>query len=274
MKKYIVFAMLILAILNINAQKKEKIKGNKIITKEYQELGNFNALEIGDNLEVKLTQGNSNSYNLETDENLVDVINIKVVDDVLKIYTSKNITSSKKILIHLTINNINSIVIKDNVDLETDHEIMLSQLSFSAYGKAKFELDLSCENTNFDINDDTSGKFVLNGKNAEMNVDNSASLKGIATLDSLNVKLNEKAQLNLKGNTDFISINSNEKSEFKANDLITSIANVNLSGKTEIYLYVSKLLTLYAKDESIIHLFGNPELEVEGLKDKSQIVKK
>lgn len=268
------FVVLFFAILNINAQKKDKIKGNKIIAKEYQELGNFNTIEISDNVEVKLTQGNSNSYNLETDKNLIEVINFKVVDDVLKIYTSKNITSSRKLLIYLTINNINSIVIRDDVEIETENQLKLSQLSFTAYDKAKFELDLNCENLNFDMNDNVSGKFVLNGKNAEIKVDNSASVKGVATLDSLNVKLNEKSKLNLKGEASLIILSSNGNSDFKAEDLITSNANVNISEKTEISLYVSKLITLYAKDDSVINLFGNPEMKVEGLNHNSKIIKK
>ena len=274
MKKYVFFIVLFMTVLNIYAQKKDKIKGNKIIVKEYQELGNFKTLEISDNVEVKLTQGNSNSYILKTDKNLVEVINFKVVDDVLKIYTSNNITSSKKLIIYLTINNINSIVIRDDVEFETDNQLKLSQLSFTAYDKAKFELDLSCENSNFNINDNASGKFVLIGKNAEMNVDNSASLKGEATLDSLNVKLNEKANLNLKGNLNTIVLNSKGNSDLKANNLISSTAAVNISEKAAVYLYVSKLLVLYAEDDSVIRLIGNPELKIDGLNHNSQIIKK
>ena len=57
MKKYSVLMLLLFTTLVAVAQKKEKIKGSKIVTIEQKEIGNFETIEISDNIEVYLEKG-------------------------------------------------------------------------------------------------------------------------------------------------------------------------------------------------------------------------
>ena len=98
MKKITIITVLFLCSIFIHAQKKAKIKGNKIVTEVSKDiLESFNAIEIDDNLKVNLRQGDQNSYFLMADENLIDVIQFTVKDSILKVYTSSKIVSRKKL---------------------------------------------------------------------------------------------------------------------------------------------------------------------------------
>ena len=85
-----IFILLVLCAFTVSvvAQKKPKLKGNKMVTDVFNTLDEFNAIEISDNLKVNVLQAANNGYHLIADENLVGDINIQVVDSVLKIYTS------------------------------------------------------------------------------------------------------------------------------------------------------------------------------------------
>ncbi|MFB0911103.1 MAG: DUF2807 domain-containing protein, partial [Flavobacterium sp.] len=56
-KKYTVIILIALSSTLAFAQKKEKIKGSKTVTTELRETGNFEVLEVEDNLEVYLEKG-------------------------------------------------------------------------------------------------------------------------------------------------------------------------------------------------------------------------
>lgn len=97
MKKIILMLILAICVSNVFAQKKEKLKGNKIVTDVFNTLEGFNAVDIGDNLKVTISQAGNNGYHLMADENLVSDINFQVIDSVLKIYTTSNIVSKKNL---------------------------------------------------------------------------------------------------------------------------------------------------------------------------------
>src|SRR6187402_1871009 len=78
-------------------QNKEKIKGSKNVIEKPIEIGEFTALEIEDNLTVFLEKGAKNEIKVETDDNLQEVITFDIKEKSLRIYTSKEISSYKKL---------------------------------------------------------------------------------------------------------------------------------------------------------------------------------
>ena len=57
MKKHTALFLLLLVTTLTFAQKREKVKGSKIVTTSIKETGNFDAIEVDDNLEVYLEKG-------------------------------------------------------------------------------------------------------------------------------------------------------------------------------------------------------------------------
>ena len=69
MKNLVLVCIALFLSVTLSAQKKEKIKGNKIVTDVYKTLEDFHAIEIADNLKVNITQSQENGYHLKADEN-------------------------------------------------------------------------------------------------------------------------------------------------------------------------------------------------------------
>ena len=105
MKKYSVLILLLFATTLTLAQKKEKIKGSKIVTIEQKEIDSFDNIEISDNLEVFLDRGEKCELKIEADDNLHDIITIDLTAKTLRINTSKTATNYKKLIVRITYSN-------------------------------------------------------------------------------------------------------------------------------------------------------------------------
>ena len=89
-KSILLFALLILTSLSF-AQKKDKIKGSKIVTIEQKQIESFTGIEVNDNIEVMLISGSECGIEIEADDNLHDVIDFSLSGSTLRIATLKDL---------------------------------------------------------------------------------------------------------------------------------------------------------------------------------------
>ncbi|GEQ86076.1 hypothetical protein ULMS_15840 [Patiriisocius marinistellae] len=274
MKKTITYLFIILGLMSCNAQKLPKIKGDKNVRDVYKTLEEFNAIEIEGNFDVTFTKGDTNEYHLRADENLVSVIDFQVFDGVLKIKPLYNITASKKLEIDITYNNVNAITLRGDIDLESKNKLDFDILTFTAFDDVDFDLDMNVNDATFILNNNTKGDVQLKGLKSRMIFNNNAYLKGDITLEELDVEINERSDVSLDGDVINLKLKATGNTDVKSKDLKAEFANLIASGKADIYVFASKELQLYAQGKSYIYVYGNPDIKVEGLNDKSQIIKK
>jgi hypothetical protein len=79
MKKIILLIVLVFATSFAYSQKKEKIKGSKIVTTKIKKIESFTTLEVADNLEIFLVKGNEFGIEIEADDKwfYLAIINLK-----------------------------------------------------------------------------------------------------------------------------------------------------------------------------------------------------
>jgi len=256
------------------SQKKDKIKGSRVLAKESDKLDDFHVIEVSDNLEVTIFKGNRNSYELQADDNLIDVLKFEIDDDVLKIYSTKKITSSKKIEIQVNFEDLAAVVIKDDAKLFSKNTIEFRTFSLESRDDSFFDLDIEVDSLVLNLFSNSSGKLNLKGEKASIDLEDKTQLKGNIVLDSLTMGMNEKSLAKVSGDVIDLKLDAKGSSTLKAENLKVSTANLNISNSSDISIFVSKELRLYASDKSSINLYGNPELEVDALNDQSKIVKK
>jgi hypothetical protein len=256
------------------AQKKSKIKGNKLVTDVYMELGDFNAIEIGDNLNVNLTQSLANGYHIKADENLIPVVKFELLDSVLRIYTTAKITKNKKLEINLNFKDISQLVLKDDAEVKSLNKLDFRNLDFIALNNASYDLDIKADSSSFTLEKSTKGKLLLAGFESIMTLNENAYLKGTISLEFADILINKRSDMNLSGDIENLNLTATGSADIKAKNLKTSYTNLKSSNTSDIHVYVSKELVIYAKGKSSIYVYGNPEIKVDGLNDKSQIIKK
>jgi len=274
MRTLIITGVVILLSLNLNAQKKEKIKGNKEVIEVFDNLYAFNEVIISDGLHINIMQSTSEGFRLKTDSNLINTIKFEVVDSVLQIYTSSKITSSKSLEIYLTCKELNKITLLNDAELIGQNVINGEDLLLLCFDGSKFDLDVNSKVFTLQLNNASKGKLNLRSINTAMVLNDSSFLNGSISIDNLDLTLNKKADMTIEGNCDNLNLMTSGSTDVKAKNLLATNININASNSSDIYVRASKSLSLYAKGKSNVYVYGNPEIKVEGLNDKSQIIKK
>ena len=273
--KKIVIVIIVLFSLQITAQKKLKIKGDKdvVTTTHFIEKG-FNAIEIDDALEVSLNHGLTNSYVLTTDKNLQDIVQFSVNDSVLKIYTSNKITSSKKLEISLSFTNLEHITIKNDAEVKGEGVFESTVMYINAFNSSKFELDIKAEEVIVTMQRNAGGKLKTSSTNTTIMMTDRTDLKASVIANKTTVTLTKTAQLDLSGDSDMVAFNLKDSSKLDAKKMKASSADLYTSNNSDVYVYAGRNLELYAQGKSNVYVYGNPKIEVKGLTDKSKIIKK
>ena len=107
-----------------------------------------------------------------------------------------------------------------------------------------------------------------------MILNDNAFLKGDFVTDDLDLTVNKRADLDIKGDATNLKLTATGSSDIKAKKLRATYADLNASNSADIYVNATKELKVYTKGKSYVYVYGNPEIKIDGLNDKSKIIKK
>ena len=199
----------------------------------------------------------------------------------------KDKISGNKIVVDVfkTLEGFNKLQIEDNLKvniaqtldngyhLKTD-ENLVEVVRFEVIDDAKFDLDITTETAMLFLNNGTKGDLLLKGNKVKMILNENAYLKGDLVSDELEITVNKRADLDLSGDVTHLQLTATGSSDIKAKKLRTTYANLNGSNSADIYINTTKELELYMQGKSDVYVYGNPEIKVTGMNDKSKIIKK
>ena len=275
MKKTLIFLLAIGLCSFTYAQKKPKVKGNKEVIQVIREIPeDFNALEIDDGLKINLSQGVENGYILNVDSNLVDVLQFFVVDSVLKVYTTNNIVSSKKVEITMTVKGLEHLILKNDAEVEGEGPFNSERFYISGYNSSRLDLDVRAEDVTVTLHRNAGGKLRVTSENTTIIMNDRTDLKAYAVSDNIRVTVNNSADLDLDGDAEYAAFNLKESSTLNARKMKVRSADLYTSNKSDVYVNATKTLEVYAKGSSNVYVYGNPKLEIKGFTDKSKIIKR
>ncbi len=283
MKKFILLLVLPIFSFSSFSQEKPKIIGDRNVTTTTQNIREvFSAIEVDDGLKVELIQGAENSYILTTDENLQDVIKFEVSGNVLRISKTSEITSSEKLEIVLSFNNLNEIVLKNNAEVYADTKIKTNHMQINAYNSSVFDLDLISEEHKHEhkhgvavvMGDNAYGKLKAQIQTVTLALSDNASLVADISTDKTTVELINSAKLNLDGNSDKVEFYAKDSSELDARKMKASSAKLIVSDNAQVHLDARKYLDLQAENNCNIFLYSTPDKEVKKITDSALITMK
>jgi len=79
MKKALLLITFLLPFVILAQEKKEKVKGSKIVELKSQMVEAFTSIEVGDFFEVELVEKSTPSISIDADNNFHQFINVKVL---------------------------------------------------------------------------------------------------------------------------------------------------------------------------------------------------
>ena len=275
MKKLTFLLMLSFISIVSFAQKKPKIKGDKNVTTIANNITKeFNAIEIADELKVTLVPGLLNNYTLTSDKNLQGVIEFKVEEGVLRIYSTSQITGSKKLDIKVTFRSLEKIDLMNDAQVKVEGMLESNSLFINADNSSKFDLEVKTKDISINMLGNAKGKLKARTDNTVIVMGDKSDLNADITTNKMSVDLTKSAKLDLRGNSDDLTFKATDSSEMDAKKMKVSSANINVSSNAKVHVDVKKNLTIFAKDKSSVFLYSEPKIDIEKLADKAEILKR
>ena len=272
------FTSLIILLLSttlVFSQKAEKIKGSKVVTSSIQQVKPFTMIEVEDNIEIYLEKGVKSEIKIEADDNLHDVINLKVENNILIISTSKEIQGFKKLTVKVTYtNDLNLITTKDESIVTAIQEIILDTVTFKSLDKSKLFLNVNAGNFNLLADDKSKIELNLKSETAFVELSKNSSLKALINSAELKCDLYQKSSAIIEGDSDNSMIRIDNLAELNARKFNSKTSDLTIEGKANCSLLVENNFILDANDNSEISIYGNPKIEIRKFSGEAKLLKK
>lgn len=268
------FLIAFLGVQTATAQKKPKIKGNRIVAPYKAPLEAFHKIVLSEDLKVHIVAADSTYVAILADDNLPPVFKFEVKDSTLHLQTYYTITAAKQL----------------DITIFTPH---LSALQLQA-GEAAVTLDPRFSSVSLTAIEDTqmavtgqvaqlqmtlSGKAFasVNALTDQMSIE--MSDRATATLstevrNNATLSLQDKAGVQWNGSAAHLAASLQGNTQLSASELLLKEAMVNAAGDAKIDLYVADHLSYFAKENSQLDLFGLPRVDLLEFSGRAQLRKK
>ena len=274
MKISYLFVLFLLTTMAIG-QNKVKLKGSKIVTEKPKEIEAFTALEIEDNLTVYLTKGPKNEIKTEADDNLHENISFDIKEKTLRIFTPKEASSFKKLIVRVTYtNDLRLVVAKNSSTINAIEAVQLDDITFSSFDFAKLYLNVNSKK--FTLLSDDKSKIELNLKSekTKIKLSKNAQIKALLSTTDLAFDLYQKTTAAIEGDATNAIIRLDNNAEFTGSKFTVKNADVTTESEAVCSILAETTLVVDAIDTSKINILGAPKIEIRKFLGGAQLIKK
>ena len=257
------------------SQSSEKIKGSRNVTSKTTEINPFNRIVIGDNFKINLKQGELPSVQIDTDDNLHDVITFNVLEGSLNFETNKRITSSKKMEITIIYrDSLNIIELKEDAELTASNTIEVQDLILRAKESTKAFLTIEAENFQYIGEGKTKAELNITAQSTVLNLNDNTAIEALVNSKTIAIDMLQRTNARLEGDTDKLIVNIDNSSTLKAEKLTTKTCNLNAKGRADVYIEVTKNFIIEASGTTETYIYGNPKIELKKFENEAILRKK
>ncbi|SHJ11265.1 Putative auto-transporter adhesin, head GIN domain [Arenibacter nanhaiticus] len=255
------------------AQRKPKIKGNRVVTEVVESLPAFTALRLEDNLDIVLQKGSSTGYNITADENLIGVLKLEVIADTLAISSFYKITSSKKLNIVIDFVNLNAIALYDG-KLEIKDHFTTDHLMVNTYGNSKLELNASAQQVDINMKDRSWGNYNIVSDSLYLFMDDKSDLKLFTSNKSQYITLKNNSKADIGGTVDSCHLQLTESASLKASESQATTVVANVSGTTTAKINAATTIHLSSRDDAKTYIYGDATMTLKDFLGTSELYKR
>jgi hypothetical protein len=275
MKKISILCFLFISALTYG-QKKEKVKGSKIVKLEQKQIDNFESIEVEDNLEVFLLKGNESSFEIEADDNLIEFIEYELTGNNLKVFTTKDLSSYKKLSVRITYTDkFNMIIAKDETNVTSLSDLILDNITFKCYDYSKLFLNAKTKDFTLMANDKSKVELNLKSDKTAIDVSKSAYIKALISSIDMRFDMYQKSSAEVEGDIINLKLRLDNNTEFIGKKLIAKNALLETNGYSKNSITISNIATIDASGNSEIELYGEPtKIEIKRFTESASLLKK
>jgi hypothetical protein len=274
MKKILFITLLFLSSFAFS-QKKEKVKGSKIVTTEIKKIESFDALEVTDNIEVFLIKGNECGLEIEADDNLHDAIEGVIAGSTLRLSTLKNAFGYKKLSIRVTYtNDFKMVVLRNEASVTALAEVELDNITFKTFDSSKLFINSKSKNISLYMDDKSKAELNSKAENTIVNLTKNTSLKALITSTNMTFDMYQKSEATVNGDVEIGKFRLDNNSNLTGKTLNVKNADVTCEAYTNVSITVKNTIAIDASGKSEIQLYGEQKIDMKRFADSAVLIKK
>ena len=231
----------ILSTISVGCKKIVGIKGNGNVLTVERFVSDFDKISVGSAFDVVLVQDSIASLTIESDENLLDIIESTVVNGKLKIYTSNPILKATKLN-------------------ATIHFIDINLLDFSGAVDAVILDTLKTDDIEIEISGATEIELALISDNADFEISGSSHMDIDLQTDMLSLDLSGASNIYISGETEDADYSISGASKYTGFGFVVNYMDITISGASQAFVNVIDTLVVDASGTSEVIYQGDPEL--------------
>ncbi|HEX8268790.1 MAG TPA: DUF2807 domain-containing protein [Flavobacterium sp.] len=272
MKTYTLVLFAFFTTLTLSAQ---KVKGSKIVTLAQREIGNFDSLEISDNLEIFLVPGTQAALEIEADDNLHDLIAIELSAGTLRLSAKQEVTSSKKFSVKITYtSDLKMVIAKENSVVTALADMALDNLTLKALQSSKFYATVKSKKFTLMADDRSKCEFNITSAEATVELSKNSSMKALISAENLIFDMYQKSLANIEGDISDLKLRLDNNANFTGRNLTSKNAEIITEGYSNGSIMVTTAATITATGKSELELHGDPKIDLIKFTDNAVLRKK
>lgn len=274
MKKILFITLLLLSSFAFS-QKKEKVKGSKIVTTEIKKIESFDALEVTDNIEVFLIKGNECGLEIEADDNLHDAIEGVIAGSTLRLSTLKNAFGYKKLSIRVTYTtDFKMVVLRNEASVTALAEVELDNITFKTFDSSKLFINSKSKNISLYMDDKSKAELNSKAENTIVNLTKNTALKALITSTNMTFDMYQKSEATVNGDVEIGKFRLDNNSNLTGKTLNVKNADVTCEAYTNVSITVKNTIAIDASGKSEIQLYGDQKIDMKRFTDNAVLIKK
>lgn len=272
MKNFLLILLVGFTVLNTSAQ---KLKGTKVVTTSQKEIGNFEAIEVADNIELFLSKGDKADAEIEADDNLHEVISISESTGILRISANQQISSFKKLSVKITYtDDFKLLTAKGSANVTALTDLVLPDFTIKTFDNAKIFATVKSKKFTFMANDKSKTELNVSATESVVEMNNGANLKALISSDKLTFDMYQKASAAIEGDVNTLKLRLDNNVNFVGKNLTTKNADLTTEGNSNCSIEVLEKAVISASGKSEIDLHGEQKIEINKFSDNALISKK
>ena len=271
MKNFIV----VLFVLIATSATAQKLKGSRAVTITQKEIGEFEALEVSDNLEVFLVKGDKCALEIEADDNLHDAVSVDLSAGTLRVGASQEIGSAKKFSVKITYTgSLSMITAKGTTNVTALTDMVLDAITIKTFDNSRFFASVQTKKFMLMAGDKSKIELNLTSEAATIEMSNNSNVKALIAALKLTFDMYQKTSATVEGDVTDMKLRLDNNANFVGKNMTAK----NVQVITESYSSASIIATdnagISAGGKSEIQLYGEPKIEMTKFTDSAQLQKK
>lgn len=232
--------------------------------KEERKTSNFNTIAIKSSTDVYFTQAEEFRIVVMAEQDEIDKIITKVVDNQLIVDSKRNTriswnTNSHSPVVLVFAPSLTAVHISGSGDFETDGELKEDDFELKVNGSGDFEARLDVENMSIHISGSGDCEFSGVNHSLRVSINGSGDVEGTdLNLNKLKVEQYGSGDIELSGKTEELYLKQSGSGDYDGRNIQATTARVSKSGSGDAFLYCAEALDVNSSGSGDTYVYGNP----------------